>query len=1146
MQLNYAHQMSRPQSNSKQHLCSIVLLGIVVQFACAKVSAQNAKDAPQGVASLVGGNELRISLPSLIATTNQNEKTPSFRSVAFSNMSSRSMPGVTGDNTSNGSALLIQSSERGVDVQMIEGPDDPIFAVRSGLLIWSQQGREQWKYHRSPNDQEQIALETLTSSQRSSDIPSHPLNGLTPTNALQQLAGLSLVRGSPNFLTPSENKARVTFMTPMAEIECLNPNITIRREVDQDGNLPEIQIALVRGRLSDQGLETLATFEFPEGEHAVQWSDLADVPTGLRDRLPPGTYSLVAEDNRGSVESFKVGESDFYDAVSENLVGTFPDGLRVPPALKTLFTVEYLLGNEDEFGRATPYLCDALDAIERLEKTETGRGLNLIRQTILAESGHSEKPSPDPYSTGIEAVDKARQQIAQGRWAFAKTTLESADPATNREAGLIKLYQATITAESGATQLAEADRIYRAAINLLSNEAPADSWRAYNNYGVLLLNTAQDLLNNHSLQIASGVRSPISAALIKWQQAKQAFIYAAITAERVNQTTLANVSVNQARLNAVMADVLSTLVFPDERDRARRQQLVKVSQRRATEYASIAADDEGLDPVTRGAAVEILAQLSFRARKITECEQRCDRALQHYTDAGSLAGVESVLRLQGMAQLAGDKSTHDLGVETLIASSKISDVLYDRIPGDETGRSKAGFFSRRGYVSSRIVEELIKRGDFELAADYAEEAKARSLKEVLSARKLGTAAVHSETRWVGEIAADLADDTVVLKYFLGPSNCYAFLISHDGVQATQLHGEDGTPVDSCQLITSVVSLQSKMGHQAKQMLARIRAGKPLDHSWQHDLNELFHQLIPAKFVRDIRRAKSLVIVPQHVLHYVPFSALVTETDNDPNKEGRPTGYDGRFYGGMAQPKFLIDEGVNITIAPSLTSWDLIRKRSRPIESASAMGIAEFQYAQALPGVKVDLDNFQDIFGTQVREMLPGHSANEENALRMLTHPGVLLIATHGMNVADNPLESFLLCHASSESDGRLTAREIFESKVQSEMVVMSACYTGLADRSPMPGDDLFGLQRSLLVAGSNTVISGLWDVYDGTGPTLMKGFFERFRDGKTAAESLAETQRAYLRQLRRSDQVEFYLHPYFWSVYNVAGDGAVRFESAKN
>ena len=75
------------------------------------------------------------------------------------------------------------------------------------------------------------------------------------------------------------------------------------------------------------------------------------------------------------------------------------------------------------------------------------------------------------------------------------------------------------------------------------------------------------------------------------------------------------------------------------------------------------------------------------------------------------------------------------------------------------------------------------------------------------------------------------------------------------------------------------------------------------------------------------------------------------------------------------------------------------------------------------------------------------------------------------------------------------------------------------------------------------MIAGLWDVYDGTAPDLMKGFFERFEKGQPVRAGAAGSQQLdFLQKLRKSGKTEPYLHPYFWSVYSLVGDERVHFE----
>jgi CHAT domain-containing protein len=174
--------------------------------------------------------------------------------------------------------------------------------------------------------------------------------------------------------------------------------------------------------------------------------------------------------------------------------------------------------------------------------------------------------------------------------------------------------------------------------------------------------------------------------------------------------------------------------------------------------------------------------------------------------------------------------------------------------------------------------------------------------------------------------------------------------------------------------------------------------------------------------------------------------------------------------------------------------------------------------------------------------MTGQTAHKASAFALLKQPGLLLVGTHGQNWPDWPLASELLLHPRGRENGRLTAGELYFSKVDRDLVVLSACYTGLADKSPLPGDDLFGLQRALLQSGARSVVSGQWDIYDGTGPELMHYFFDHLAKGKCAPEALADSQRQFLNRLRSSNEPEPWLHPYFWAVFSVAGDDRISFK----
>jgi CHAT domain-containing protein len=270
----------------------------------------------------------------------------------------------------------------------------------------------------------------------------------------------------------------------------------------------------------------------------------------------------------------------------------------------------------------------------------------------------------------------------------------------------------------------------------------------------------------------------------------------------------------------------------------------------------------------------------------------------------------------------------------------------------------------------------------------------------------------------------------------------------------------------------------------------------------------------------------VLIVPHHILHYFPFAALVTERDTTP-----------RGFLEMVRPRFLLDQPYHICYAPSLATWHMLRLQpERDIQRVAAAGITQLPGTSPLPGVATEINALGKAFGRRVTSVLTGSAADKASVLGLLRQPGLLLVGTHGQNWPDYPLASELMLYPRGPDNGRLTAAELYFSDVGSDLVVLSACYTGLADKSPLPGDDLFGLQRALLQSGARTVVTGQWDVYDGTGPELMQGFFDHLAQGQCAPAALAASQRQLVARLRASSEPEPWLHPYFWAVYTVNGD----------
>jgi len=110
------------------------------------------------------------------------------------------------------------------------------------------------------------------------------------------------------------------------------------------------------------------------------------------------------------------------------------------------------------------------------------------------------------------------------------------------------------------------------------------------------------------------------------------------------------------------------------------------------------------------------------------------------------------------------------------------------------------------------------------------------------------------------------------------------------------------------------------------------------------------------------------------------------------------------------------------------------------------------------------------------------------------------------------------------SDGWFTARDAYRLKLNCGLVTLSACETGM--NAVAPGDELMGLARGFLSAGSSTVMMSLWTIDDEATAELMTRFYRELAVTKSPAAALRAAQTDLLKQKP---------HPFFWSPFILVG-----------
>ena len=321
---------------------------------------------------------------------------------------------------------------------------------------------------------------------------------------------------------------------------------------------------------------------------------------------------------------------------------------------------------------------------------------------------------------------------------------------------------------------------------------------------------------------------------------------------------------------------------------------------------------------------------------------------------------------------------------------------------------------------------------------------------------------------------------------------------------------------------------------------------------------------PAASVTGERR---LLIVADGALNYVPFEALVTSAE-------------GADYGSLP---YLINRN-EIVYAPSASVIAAVRQQAGaaasagrdlllvadPVFNASdtrARGGADAQEgseaarglalasavsdiveesapgAEAggggaqiarLPGTRAEAQGIAQLARGANRQAdiwldLDASEANIET--RDLKRYRVVHVATHGILDAERPQFTGLVLSlvGNKDNDGFLRTDEVFNLRLGSPLVMLSACETGLGKEKR--GEGIIGLTRAFMYAGAPTIGVSLWSVADRSTADLMTDFYRRLlmKEGTSATAAMRDAQRAMIAGKK-------YSAPFFWSPFVLVGD----------
>jgi len=330
----------------------------------------------------------------------------------------------------------------------------------------------------------------------------------------------------------------------------------------------------------------------------------------------------------------------------------------------------------------------------------------------------------------------------------------------------------------------------------------------------------------------------------------------------------------------------------------------------------------------------------------------------------------------------------------------------------------------------------------------------------------------------GEVAVEYA--------FLG-SRLHAFLVDPESVRWL------GGIADRADVARAVDRWLFLAGSTTLGADHRAHHQKAIDAAARVALARL-HDLLWAPVHDHAGHAESVIVLPAGPLYYVPFHAL----------------WDGRSY---------LVEDREWSYAPSGRVLAAVRAPERT-RRATGRAVVLGHDPGGLPAIAREIE--------AVRRRLPDARVRiGERARRAeLRTPGpgiatpILHLAAHATFRPDDPLLSSI-----EMADGRITFYDVFDLRLDADLVVLSGCQTGRS--GILEGNELMGLARGFLYAGARSLVASHWPVDDEATARFMDRFYDHLSRGRHARRALGGAMRELLEEGRL---------PHEWAAFHLVGE----------
>lgn len=466
-------------------------------------------------------------------------------------------------------------------------------------------------------------------------------------------------------------------------------------------------------------------------------------------------------------------------------------------------------------------------------------------------------------------------------------------------------------------------------------------------------------------------------------------------------------------------------------------------------------------------------------------------------------------------------------------STELSEIISSRLVKEE---HKIGFYALASDAYQYMVPLCLKLGKLKEAFEYVERSKSRAFLDLLATTEIKPVSQITSTlrSLLDDEEANLArlreiqighlkrtkvsvEPREIEKIFKNLDHIYSKIEQYDPEYVYTRRGKP-LPLNKIQQMLSsqkkdvvlieyfitkdrtfifVLSSRDKKLHVVPIPASAEKLGLYLENYWREVVDYPINKDIGDTWLglsdyliepisEYLAEGDLIYFVPYGPLHYLPLHAL--ELKGEPLIKRHPVAY-----------------------SPSASLIKLAQgKGSGKLKSCASFGVVFEKESRRVA----------ELFNTKAYN---GYLATKNKVLEKCSDKDVIHFSCHGYFDNADPLSSGVELY----DNEILSAREIFSMRLNAEMVTLSACETGLSQRSR--GDELTGLTRAFIYAGAPSVMVSLWSVDARSTLELMLEFYKLLKNGMDKATALQEAQKKIMSKKE-------YSHPYYWAPFELVGD----------